>query len=315
MLARTRSRCSLPPCGYRDAVSGLDSRLQRALRNAVDRVPVLRRVVKSAPVQHAVQTVRGARVVSEPLRFAVSELAASRTASYRLRNSDLRLLVRHGTRDVNILNEIFGGTSAHLSYEPPAELAVALDADPAPKMLDLGANIGLFGLYALGRWPSAGVHSFEPDPANLKLLRRVIAINDLAERWSVTEAAVGSERSTMSFEAGLYSESRLLIAGAPASGHRTIDVQSVDIFAEDHDASLLKMDIEGGEWAILTDPRLTELRAKAVVLEWHERGCPEADAHAAAQHLLRAAGYGRIEDVEVGNGSGVLWAWRDVGQA
>ena len=49
----------------------------------------------------------------------------------------------------------------------------------------------------------------------------------------------------------------------------------VDVFAtlEGH-VALLKIDIEGAEWAILEDPRLAALDAEAIVLEWHAMGCP-----------------------------------------
>jgi hypothetical protein len=54
------------------------------------------------------------------------------------------------------------------------------------------------------------------------------------------------------------------------------------------------MDIEGSEWAILTDGRLSGLAADAIVLEWHRRDCPEAVPHAAVHRLLRRAGHAEI---------------------
>jgi FkbM family methyltransferase len=288
------------------------------LRAAIDRITLLRSVIKSQPVQHLIQTARGARVVREPLRFIAFQFGGPRTACYRLRASDLKVFLRHGTRDVHILNEIFGGTDAHQSYEPPPAIVAALDAHPSPKVLDLGANIGLFGLYVLSRWPHATIRSFEPDPANLAVLRRTITANQLQERWSVAEVAVSNEAGEMTFEVGLYSESRLVAEGErPATEEpttndlaKTIAVRTVDIFAEDHDVDLMKMDIEGGEWAILPDPRLKDLRADVLVLEWHGRGCPEPDARTATIRLLHEAGYSQLEEIEAGQGNGLLWAWR-----
>lgn len=288
------------------------------LRAAIERSTLLRGVIKSQPVQHLIQTARGAQVVREPLRFIALQFGGPRTACYRLRTSDLKVFLRHGTRDVHILNEIFGATDAHQSYEPPAAVASLLDANPALKVLDLGANIGLFGLYALGRWPHATIRSFEPDPANLAVLRRTITANQLQERWSVAEVAVSNEAGEMTFELGLYSESRLVVEGEPLASEeptanglaRTIAVRTVDIFAEDHDVDLMKMDIEGGEWAILPDLRLQGLRADVLVLEWHGRGCPEPDARTATTRLLHEAGYSGLEEIEAGVGNGLLWAWR-----
>jgi FkbM family methyltransferase len=310
--------------------------IDRALRKAIDRVPALAAVVKSARVQHLVQTARGARVVREPLRFAMLQLVPSRAARYRLRASGLDVFLRHRTRDVHILNEIFGGTGGRNGYDPPEALAAAIDANPAPKVLDLGANIGLFGAYVLGRWPRAAIRSFEPDPTNLRLLTRTIAANELERRWSVADVAVANRAGEMSFAAGLFADSHLATSEAGRSAHdasanascdgavapesptpavsaQTITVRTVDIFEQDHDVDLMKMDIEGGEWSILTDARLSELRADVLVLEWHARGCPEPDARATTVRLLRDAGYSRLEEVESGHDNGVLWAWRESG--
>jgi FkbM family methyltransferase len=305
------------------------------LRKAIERVAVLSSAVESRPGQHLVQTVRGAMVVHRPVRFAALQLGPARPAGHVLRKSGLKIFLRHRTRDVHILNEIFGGTGGRNSYEPPPVVADALDARRSPKVLDLGANIGLFGAYVLGRWPRAAIRSFEPDPTNLRVLTRVIAANELQGRWSVADVAVANSAGEETFAAGLLADSHL----SPASDERTLEdpaggvpdpavvtnrcadlanaqtitVGTVDLFEQDHDVDLMKMDIEGGEWSILTDPRLGELAADVVVLEWHARGCPEPDAHATAARLLRAAGYDRLEEVESGQDNGLLWAWRENG--
>lgn len=299
-----------------------------ALRQAIDRSELLRRTVKSRPGQHLVQTARGAGVVREKLRFAVGQLGPSRVAGYRLRSSGLRVFVRHenllsssrpaATGDVHILNEIFGGTGGQCAYEPPPALAAAFVAEPPRKVMDLGANIGLFGADILGRWPAAAIQSYEPDPANRRLLARVVKANKLEHRWSVSAVAAANDTGEMTFVTGLLAESHLATAAdprgpqTPPSGDvKTITVDTVDLFELDHDVDLLKMDIEGGEWPILTDPRLPGLKADVLVLEWHVLGCPEPDARAAAARLLRAAGYSGQEEVEVATHNGVLWAWRE----
>ena len=280
------------------------------LRKAIERVGLLNRAVKSRAGQHAVQTVRGAMVVEEPLRFAALQLGPIRTAGHVLRASGVRVFVRHRTRDVHILNEIFGRTGGRNSYEPPPAVALALDARRSPKVLDLGANIGLFGAYVLARWPGATIRSFEPDPMNLSVLARVILANELHGRWSVAEVAVGNGYGEQTFAAGLFADSHLSDGHTQLAGGRTITVATVDLFEQDHDVDLIKIDIEGGEWSILTDPRLGELEADVLVLEWHARGCAERDAHGAAVRLLCAAGYDHLEEVESGHDNGLLWAWR-----
>ena len=46
------------------------------------------------------------------------------------------------------------------------------------------------------------------------------------------------------------------------------------------EADLVKIDIEGGEWPILTDPRFAQLPTPALVIEYHPAGCPGPDPQA-----------------------------------
>jgi FkbM family methyltransferase len=277
----------------------------------MSRVTVLRRVTKSRLGQHLIQTVRGARVVDEPLRFVALQLGTRRTAGYRLRDSGLRIFLRHQTRDVHILNEIFGGTAGRNSYEPPGAVVSELDASASPTVLDLGANIGLFGAYVLSRWPRAVIHSFEPDPANVGMLTRTIVANRLQRRWSVADVAVTNQDGEMAFASGLCADSHLVYGSPALKSSQTIMVSTVDFFTQDHGVDLVKMDIEGGEWAILDDSRMAGLGADVLVIEWHARGCPDPDPHAATIRLLRAAGYRWLEEVEWGKDNGLLWARRE----
>jgi FkbM family methyltransferase len=300
--------------------------IEDTLRSLIGRIPPLRRAVKSRPGQQLVQTSRAALLLRERARFVMRQFGPPGVGEYRLREGGLRVCVRHenvfaaarhpadGTGDVHILNEIFGRTGGRNAYEPPASLAAVLDRERSPKILDLGGNIGLFGVYALTHWPAATIRSFEPDPENMRLLARVVADNGLGERWSAAPVAAANYNGEMAFVAGLHADSH----PAPAAGETsavaqpaTITVPAIDLFAEDHDVALMKIDIEGGEWAILTDERLPALQADVIVLEWHDRGCPDADARASAQRLLRAAGYNHLEEVELATHNGVVWAARE----
>jgi FkbM family methyltransferase len=182
------------------------------------------------------------------------------------------------------------------------------------KVLDLGGNIGLFGAWVRGRWPSATIESFEADPANAAVLSRVAASNGGPACWSVSAVAVVNYTGELTFVSGLFGESHLATGDAASDdrpGGRTVTVPTVDLFEQDHNVDVLKMDIEGGEWSILTDSRMAGLQADVIVLEWHAIGCPEPDPRAAASRLLTEAGYPNVEEVDVATYCGVMWAWRD----
>jgi FkbM family methyltransferase len=203
---------------------------------------------------------------------------------------------------VHIFNEIFASAAA--AYQPPAEAELRLRGPI--RVADVGANVGLFGVYAFGRWDVGALQSFEPDPSNLELLSATVASHPLGDRWTVLPVAVSNCVGSMRFVSGRFSESRR------ATGDEDgIDVPMVDFFDAVGSVDLLKMDIEGGEWPILDDPRFAALDAAVVVMEWHAVGSSHADSHAAARGALSGAGLVHQHDTPARHGSnGVIWAWR-----
>src|SRR4051812_46826736 len=84
--------------------------------------------------------------VRERGRFVARQLRPTgKVERYRVRGTDVPVLLRHGTVDVFTFDEVF---HRHL-YDPPPAVAAALDAAPQPRVADLGANIGLFGAWVL----------------------------------------------------------------------------------------------------------------------------------------------------------------------
>jgi FkbM family methyltransferase len=247
------------------------------------------------------ETLPLAELLVEAEAFAARERAGERVIGrYRLRASGSPLLLRHRTPDVGVFGEVF----AEGLYEPPAEVAARLRA---PVVLDAGANIGLFGLFARDRLGAGRVTSFEPDRFNLLLARRTVAANAADGGWELVEAAVARGDGELPFASGEFACSRIE-GEAPGA---TDVVPAVDLLALLPGADLLKLDIEGGEWPILADPRLAEAGPPAVVLEYHPFDAPGADARAAAHDALARAGYATREVVHrPDDGVGMLWAWR-----
>ena len=277
----------------------------RLARQLIDRLLPLRAAVKSPLGQFVIRLARRSRIVQTPVRFAALEIAAKRgrAATYAIAAApQIRVVVRHRTRDVDILDEIFGRLAA---YAPPPAVLEALGSRGAPRVLDLGGNVGLFGAYALARFPGASITSVEPDPFNPPLLRRCAELN-APERWRVLAACALPHAGTVAFEAGEYADSHV---AEPAPGR--VLVPAVDVLPLLGDADLVKMDIEGSEWRILLDPRFKEaLAAAACVLEWHERGCPSPRPAEAAAEAFRQAGYHVLPGPSGPWDHGALWAWR-----
>jgi FkbM family methyltransferase len=248
-----------------------------------------------------------ARTVRTPVAFFVREsLGRGGLFVYRVRDNGLRVPIRHGTPDGVTLGEVF----YERYYRPIPEVEHVLEG--ATRILDLGANIGLFGVFAATRWPDAEILALEPDPDNVAVHERTIALNGLGGRWTLIEAAAAARAGRALFVAGGVTLSHLADGDTDTdTGEPAIEVPVQDVLPRLAGTDLLKMDIEGGEWAILGDPRFRAAPPRALVLEYHPYLCPGPDARAAAESALEEAGL-RVQSLwHRDDGHGMLWAWRD----
>lgn len=254
--------------------------------------------------------------VRPSLRFASRQLRAEPgVREYRLRAGGRLILIRHDSDDPYVLAECFGpARTVGAAYDPPPGPAQLLERRPPRRVLDLGANTGLFGLLVLDRYPGCEVTGIEADPANANLHRRVIEANGLGDRWRLIEAVAAAAPGRAWFAAGASSRSRQAGPGEAAA----IEVAAIDAFEELAGADLIKIDIEGGEWALLADPRLASLNASVIVLEYHSTGSLREDASVVATAALEDAGYRTVvleapssRAGDDSQGQGTLWAWRE----
>jgi FkbM family methyltransferase len=263
------------------------------------------RVLKHPRVEPLVASALLARRVANPLRFGLAQVGGhGRLVKHRLRESGMVVALEHGTPDVHAFDELF----FQRIYEPPDEVSAALGRlGRPPRILDIGANIGLFGAWALGRWPGAEIDAFEPDPRNAAVHRRTILANGRDRAWRLHEAAASNRDGTMAFHTG-----RFVLSGPAANDDpEASSLPMRDVLPLIANADFVKIDAEGSEWAILDDPRFAATRARAVALEYHPDLCPEPDARAAAVLRLEAAGFA-VTDVPTPAppGYGSLWAYR-----
>jgi FkbM family methyltransferase len=261
-----------------------------------------RRLTNVTPLLRVSFALRGT-LVRSPLRFALNELRPGDiTSSYRLRDGEVSIVVRHHTPDVLVLDEVF----SQREYELPLSVREVLAEGSSPlRVVDLGANIGLFGAFVLTRYPDATIVAVEPDPANAAIHAQAIEANP-TKRWTLVQAAAAPSPGTMRFSSGDFTRSHAAQAGEDA-----IEVAAEDVLPRIREADLVKIDIEGGEWAILNDSRFAETEARAVVLEYHPESCRGSDPRAEAERALVGAGFELSHGpAKPEFGTGVLWGWR-----
>lgn len=138
-------------------------------------------------------------------------------------------------------------------------------------LFDVGANIGLYSLYAAHRHPHMRVASFEPEYSNLHLLRDNVAENGVTERIAIYPVALGDEnRLTFLHVQDLHpgaalhtvSDERTLPAtrtDRPVVGREGIVQMTLDAFVEQTglQPTCMKIDVDGNERQVLAGATTT----------------------------------------------------------
>jgi FkbM family methyltransferase len=157
----------------------------------------------------------------------------------------------------------------------------------APRILDLGANIGLSVLFFRAAHPLAPIVAVEADPAIFGTLRRNLSANAIGGVELMNRAA-WTGPGPVRFRPDGADGGRAVEGAAPG----TIEVETLDVPAllASHSFDVVKMDIEGAESAVLPACREGLARARFVAVEYHSTaGAPQGLAE--ILRTLRDAGF------------------------
>jgi FkbM family methyltransferase len=139
-------------------------------------------------------------------------------------------------------------------------------------ILDIGANVGSFALWATARWPGSVVTSYEPHPGTFELLKR--NTHQRRDITAVNAALFPGGQTTASFvsrfagdgESGLASYAGdTFVAGAMVERYEVAVVDPASLPSAD----IVKIDIEGGEGDVLDHLDLSN--TSLVLLEYQNR--------------------------------------------
>jgi FkbM family methyltransferase len=163
----------------------------------------------------------------------------------------------------------------HFPADPAAGLDVIdvwLDDDyglanikvPVRTIVDVGANIGLFALWARRAFPDAVIHAYEPNPAILPL-----CLANLSGLPTVTvfQEAVSDKDGNGRLEM-VSDSSRLSMVSVEAAGPLKVCGFRSVLERIGGSVDLLKLDCEGGEWLIFSDAMAFE-RVRDIRMEYH----------------------------------------------
>lgn len=268
-----------------------------------------REILRHRMIEPYVSTLLRSRLVRESGPFAIREFSGvDGERLYTVRENGLKVLIVHRSADVLTLDQAY----YQRVYDPPLQVAERLAALRRPlSALDLGANIGMWGLWFHGRFSVARVVALEPDPENSARHRRLINLNGLDDTWQLIEAAATTRGGLVPFTVGQATTGHIATEGQPG----TAAVDGKDVFELIDGVDLLKIDIEGAEWPIVADPRFGSIDVPVVMLEHHPAGCPDRVPSEAAAVALEMAGYRTLPAFQEPDGTGIVWGWRSAGAA
>ena len=142
----------------------------------------------------------------------------------------------------------------------------------SPLILDCGANIGLATLYFKHIYPKARVVAFEADPDTAAALRENVSANQLQD-VSVHNLMLTNAEGEFTFFAG--GEGSLMGSATPGrTSSREIRVKGARLSEfVDETVHLLKLDVEGAEFDVMTDLIATgKIRLiERMVIEYHHK--------------------------------------------
>jgi FkbM family methyltransferase len=226
-------------------------------------------------------------------------------------NFPLIVRMKSGTRalmrpapasDLNVFYEVF----VKRVYNPPFDL----DPESVRLVVDLGGNVGYSNLFWLESFPNAEVMTYEPMPDHVKLVARNVELNRCGHRVSVMAAAAGSGEGVAFFvDHGAESTRAEGAKAEDVLNPNMVQVRVADVFdgLSDRPVDILKIDIEGGEYTLLADPRFKGLRPRVVCMEAHPYSALMLDQEGADkfwQDHWAAAGY------KTSLNRGIVWAVR-----
>jgi FkbM family methyltransferase len=144
-------------------------------------------------------------------------------------------------------------------------------------ILDCGANVGIFSVWAARHRPDARIVALEPFPETFASLEANIRANGLERRVSCVPLALADASGERRLQtAGESPDRKLLPDDLDDRCDETVAVRCVT-FAECLDLAkfdtvdLVKMDIEGSEWGVLlSTPASALARVRNLQLEYHE---------------------------------------------
>lgn len=221
----------------------------------------------------------------------------------RLRRQDARILVRSRMDAWSVKETFLDRFYTRYGTEIQADWT----------LVDIGAAIGEFTIFAAQQAARGKVVAFEPNPQSFSLLQENLKLNSIRNVQAVL-AGVWSKPGMMTLDAvnGEPLQAQTRFSEAELGSGQGVPVLTLDQLLEKYalqGVDLLKMDCEGAEYPILFSANAKTLCAvRRIVMEYHD--LDESQNHRELAGFLRQAGFEvRLSANPVHKEIGYLYAW------
>ena len=187
--------------------------------------------------------------------------------------------------------------------------------EPDWVVVDIGAAIGEFTVYAAQKATAGEVYAYEPNPQSFALLQENLMLNGLSNVQAFC-VGVWDQHGTMQLD---------LVNAEPLQGKTVFQQSDTALTAEipvitfdqlvqdsvNTMIDLLKLDCEGAEYAILMGASAESLaRVQRIVMEYHDLDAEHE--HSRLVHFLEGNGFSvRLHANPVHAEIGYLYAWKE----
>jgi FkbM family methyltransferase len=184
-------------------------------------------------------------------------------------------------------------------------------------IVDIGANMGSFAIYAARSCPDARIFCYEPHPRNFEFLTQNILVNALGQRITAFQCAVAATSDQRTF--GLGQSPTHSFLGAETGDFETVRCTTLTEILSSRclgGIDFLKINCEGAEYEILESCGPNDLKRVANIrLEYHNLDGATKNGRYISQ-FLEGQGYKierftrYIEKSGLFEESGFIWASR-----
>lgn len=154
----------------------------------------------------------------------------------------------------------------HGIHEPESTKIFSQIIPENARVVDIGANIGYYALIEAKR--AQKVYAIEPEPNNIEILRKNIALNNYENVVEVYQYAISDGRGTASLDISNVPNKYRLQSPLNLHQHKLIEVETItlDEFLGNMDVDVVRMDLEGAEWLVINGMKNLIGKGKPLIL-------------------------------------------------